>query len=263
MKPISPLVKKPIQFCEECGGAVALIVTNGVNDWKVSCLCDCKSAELEEQEEQERAMRKAYQMQQLKADTFGKSSANIPCFDDCDDATDAEALKTCINYTMHFNELIDGGHGLILYGSPDQGKTFLSKCIAGELYKTNMVRFINAATYVDMCGGFDRFPGGKIRSESTFALCDLLILDDLGSERSTPFAQECILDLINTRYERELPTIVTTNLDIEEMTNPETIMQKRIYNRLMDRCLLVQVECERKRVKKDKHEEMKKIMQLD
>lgn len=262
-KAVTKLSAEPIGICEKCGGTNKLLVTVGETSREVNCLCDCENDALLDDERIQNEMRKNYYFNQLKAETFGVSGhAKIPSFDDCDDQTDREALSICKSYTARFDDLIDGGHGLILYGSPDQGKTFMAKCIANELYKSNAVRVITAATYVDMCTGFDRLPGGKIRSESIYALCDLLVLDDLGSERITSFATECLFDLINTRYERMLPTIVTTNYSIEEMSNPETMMQARMFERLMERCLPVRIENGRKRVSKNTHEEIKDILHI-
>lgn len=49
--------------------------------------------------------------------------------------------------------------------------------------------------------------------------CDLLILDDIGVERGTPWTQERLYDLVNTRYNEQKCTIFTSNLSLEEITD--------------------------------------------
>ncbi len=66
---------------------------------------------------------------------------------------------------------------------------------------------------------------------------DLLVLDDFGSERSTPFAEDKLFQIINYRYEDRLPTIVTTSLDFGEIESS----RPRIASRLGDRDVVLRV----------------------
>lgn len=66
---------------------------------------------------------------------------------------------------------------------------------------------------------------------------DLLVLDDFGSERSTPFAEDKLFQIINYRYEDRLPTIVTTSLDFREIESS----RPRIASRLGDRDVVLRV----------------------
>ena len=66
---------------------------------------------------------------------------------------------------------------------------------------------------------------------------DLLVLDDFGSERSTPFAEDKLFQIINYRYEERLPTIITTSLDFRDIENS----RPRIASRLEDREVVLRV----------------------
>ena len=55
----------------------------------------------------------------------------------------------------------------------------------------------------------------------------LLVLDDLGAESPTPWAQEKLFQIINHRYNEQLPTIITSNVDLDDM-------DRRIRSRLCD-----------------------------
>lgn len=66
---------------------------------------------------------------------------------------------------------------------------------------------------------------------------DLLVLDDFGAERSTPFAEDKLFQIINYRYEERLPTIITTSLDFREIE----ASRPRIASRLGDRDVVLRV----------------------
>ena len=70
----------------------------------------------------------------------------------------------------------------------------------------------------------------------------LLILDDFGIERSTEYALEQIYNIINARYLKSKPTIITTNLNFKDIeTEQEDIMLDRIYSRIIEMCLPLRV----------------------
>jgi DNA replication protein DnaC len=60
---------------------------------------------------------------------------------------------------------------------------------------------------------------------------DVLVLDDMGAERNTPFAEDKLFQIINYRYEEQSPTIITTSQSIEDIA----IARPRIASRLQDR----------------------------
>ncbi len=66
--------------------------------------------------------------------------------------------------------------------------------------------------------------------------CSLLVIDDLGVERSTEYAMEKMFTVIDSRYRSRKPLIVTTNLKLEEIKNPPDLTHARIYDRILERC---------------------------
>lgn len=66
---------------------------------------------------------------------------------------------------------------------------------------------------------------------------DLLVLDDFGAERSTPFAEDKLFQIINYRYEERLPTIITTSLDFGDIADS----RPRIASRLADRDVVIRL----------------------
>jgi len=67
----------------------------------------------------------------------------------------------------------------------------------------------------------------------------LLIIDDLGVERDTPYVLETVYLVIDERYKSGNPFIITTNLSLQELQNPADLEHGRIYDRIMERCVPV------------------------
>ncbi|MGN0708292.1 MAG: ATP-binding protein [Faecalibacterium sp.] len=77
------------------------------------------------------------------------------------------------------------------------------------------------------------------RNEVVDRLCryPLLILDDFGMERGTEYALEQIYNIVDSRYRRRKPLIVTTNLTLDELRHPQDTAHARIYDRLLEMCV--------------------------
>ena len=76
------------------------------------------------------------------------------------------------------------------------------------------------------------------RNEVVDRLCGypLLVIDDFGMERGTEYVLEQIYNIIDSRYRSRKPLIVTTNLTLTELKNPQDTAHARIYDRLLELC---------------------------
>ena len=125
-------------------------------------------------------------------------------------------LTMCKNYAAKF----DGrGTNLIFTGGPGLGKTFLSACIARAVsQKGYSVAYESASAAL---GAFEKEKFSRDMDEAAAAGakvkryldCDLLILDDLGTEMNTAFTQSALYTIINQRLISGKQTIISTNLD--------------------------------------------------
>ena len=102
------------------------------------------------------------------------------------------------------------------------------------------------------------------RNEYISRLCSfpLLILDDFGMERGTEYGLEQVYNVIDSRYRSGRPLIVTTNLTLEELQNPEDTAHARIYDRLIEMCSPVRFTGSnfRKATAQEKMERLKTLM---
>jgi len=126
--------------------------------------------------------------------------------------------NTCRKYARDFS--LKSGN-LLLSGSPGLGKTHLSAAIAREVSEKGFSVVYDTASHV-----FERFETQKFGREEGEEVsgdverilnCDLLILDDLGTEMTTAFVQSALYTIINTRLMEKRPTIISTNLSPEKL----------------------------------------------
>ncbi|MBQ3566248.1 MAG: ATP-binding protein [Oscillospiraceae bacterium] len=137
--------------------------------------------------------------------------------------------QQCKKYAEEFNPLLS--ENILMFGRTGLGKTHLSLAIANEVLKKGYgVLYDSALNYLNK---IEKEHFGKASDDSDtlgqLLSADLLILDDLGTEYTKPFYISTIYNIINTRINKGLPTIISTNLNHEEMLKK---YDERIISRL-------------------------------
>ena len=140
-------------------------------------------------------------------------------------------LEQAMNASRTFAQTLDGW--LLLAGAPGSGKTHLAVAIAGDSKARGQEVF-----YTDVPGLLDRLrtaygPNSQIGFDELFEHIrnvELLVLDDLGAENSTPWAEEKLLQVIVHRHQQRLPTVITTTHTMDELERA----RPRIASRLLD-----------------------------
>ena len=129
--------------------------------------------------------------------------------------------EVCLNYAQKFGKFYF--RNLFLTGAPGLGKTFLSACIARSVSENGFSVVYDTAVSIftrfeEQKFSRDRLDAEEARDETRRYLnCDLLILDDLGSELTTPFVQSALYTLVNDRLMSERRTVISSNLSMDEV----------------------------------------------
>lgn len=223
--------------CKICGGPRQTVITppfEGAQARTVRCWCQCPT-DYDKLRQQE----KLWKRETDRCVCF-KSMPKFQgwTFDKADDRQQ-ELMQAAREYADQFQDHLKDGRGLLFYGTVGTGKSVAAACIANAViekgYRVKMTNFSTVA---------DEIWNAENKAAYVESLCkyDLLILDDLGAERNTQYMQEMVYKIVNARYAQGGPVIVTTNLTQQEMLNPADIEYKRIYSRLLEWCMTVNVE---------------------
>lgn len=205
--------------CPDCGGIGYYKEAVPVGHPRFGMLIPCKCKMLE------RERRMANELLEM---------SNLSAFQDKTFATfDAEVrgVKRAYLRAREFAKRPDGW--LVLFGNYGTGKTHLASAIANELLHQNYrVLFAVVPDLLDhLRSTFG--PSSEIEYDKRFEMirdAAILVLDDLGTENTTPWAREKLFQIINHRYNGRLPTVITSN------RRPEDI-EPRIFSRMSDRAV--------------------------
>ena len=225
------------------------------------CLCKCEKEKKDREEEQRQLIEQQRKIENLKRIGFPDSEMQKWTFSK-DDGKNNKISTVAHHYVDNFSEMWKKGKGLLLYGNVGTGKTFISACIANALINkgypclvTNFARLTNTISgmydgkqqYID---GLDKF--------------SLLVIDDLASERDTEYMGEIVQNIIDARYRSGQPLIVTTNLTADELKHPAEMRKQRIYSRLLEMCVPIEVKGtdRRKEKLKEDYKEMEQLLGL-
>ena len=239
--PETEIVIAPDGFkrCAVCGKKLETVVEFMNVKRKVPCVCDCTLKKIEEAKRQEEEQKKKDYIAHMRRTGFSDNDFKNWTFEN-DDMSKPEITSVAKKYVENFKTFKNNGKGLLFYGTVGTGKTYAAAEIANALIDmgkpvlmTNFTRIINKLQssfegrqeYID---GLNEF--------------DLLILDDLAAERQTEYVLENVFNVIDARYRAKKPLIITTNLSIEQLKNPENIATARIYDRILERCFPIEVK---------------------
>lgn len=149
-------------------------------------------------------------------------------------------VKIANRYVEKFDELYKKNQGLLFYGNTGTGKTHIACCIGNALIDnkvsvlaTSFVKILNSSKDFKTTYDEDLYIRKMTKAK-------LLILDDLGAERSTDYALEIVYNIIDSRYRSGKPMIITTNLSVQEMNDVSDIRYRRIYDRIFEVCYPVE-----------------------
>lgn len=192
----------------------------------------------------------------LETENFEHFSFDYYNGQDTDPATGKTPLAAIQN-AYHLAKNFIAGFGvqyenLFFYGTVGVGKTFLSNCIAKELIEAgNSVIYFTAFQLFDLLAKNTFDSHDNTEENETFYRhiydCDLLIIDDLGTELTNTFVSSQLFLCINERHIRKKPTIISTNLSFDKLV--ETYSE-RTFSRITSNYKMIKLIGEDIRLKK-------------
>jgi DNA replication protein DnaC len=216
------------EICPLCGGVGFLMpdLPLGHADFGKAVPCRCR-----EQERLERRVRNLQRLgsletlQRLTFESFIAKPSHLS-------PEQAHNLQRAYDTSIHYAQEPEGW--LLLTGTYGCGKTHLAAAIANARLDIGQpVLFMLVPDLMDHLRTAFR-PDSEESYDNLFEQVrntPLLILDDLGTQSSTPWAQEKLFQLLNHRYNVQLPTVITTNQRLEDL-------EPRLRSRLLDASLV-------------------------
>jgi DNA replication protein DnaC len=230
---------------------------------KVPVMCKCRAEEERLKKEQMQKEEEMRSIQRAKISSMMDDTFRTACFANYQIRNGNERhLKVAKKYCIEFSKMYERNQGLLFWGTVGTGKSYTAACIANYLLEANtsvvMTSFVRILQEMQ---GFDR------EREETFTnklnSVKLLIIDDLGAERSTDYALEKVYGIIDNRYRAKKPLILTTNLTLRQMQEATDIRYARIYDRIFEMCYPMEFSgvSWRKREAAQRYEETRKILE--
>ena len=189
----------------------------------------------------------------LKRENFDNFSLSYYSENYVDPTTGRSSLEMIMNAYATAIEFVDSFaddfRNLFLYGDTGVGKTFLTNCIAKELIdKSFSVIYLTAYEFFDTMakGKFEKDSIAEEMCEHIFN-CDLLIIDDLGTEFSNSFTVSQLFLCVNERILRRKSTIISTNLSLETLVE---MYSERTFSRITSNYTMLKLTGDDIRIKK-------------
>lgn len=180
----------------------------------------------------------------LEKENFGTFSFDYYSDEDINPATGLSSLDTakdavlkCRNFIDHFGDTFSN---LYFYGDTGIGKTFLSNCVAKELMDRgySVIYFTAFQLFDILSKGVFKKDEEAIAAHQNIFDCDLLIIDDLGTELTNSFTTSQLFLCLNERILRKRSTIISTNLGMNQLAD---IYSERVLSRISSNYTLIKL----------------------
>lgn len=215
-----------IGVCPKCQGAGYFVLDVPVDDPQFGVLmtCECKQTEKDYRAAEE--LRRMSNLDDFGTKTFETFDETVPGVKDA-----YVSAREYANYPKGW---------FVLFGNYGCGKTHLAASIANVVLKRHTrLLFTNVPDLLDHLRstfGPNSETGYDERFE-TIREVPLLVLDDLGTENTTPWAREKLYQIVNHRYNAKLPTVITSN---REPMNIEARIFSRMFDQQLSKTLVIE-----------------------
>lgn len=224
-------------YCGKCHTAKQTRGAGMAEGKLLSIPCSCRQAELAE-EEKKVQQRRTDELRGLCLPERAMHSSTFAA------AADVKHIRIARRYVEKWDECRAKNIGLLLWGNTGTGKSFTAQCIANALLDRQIpVKYYTAVQLVARLMEKE----DRVTFLAALRSAPLLIVDDIGAERDTPFSREQLCAVIDERSEAHKPLIVTTNYTLDEMRNCQDYALQRLFDRVTMLCTPVAVIGESRR----------------
>lgn len=231
-------IKDGLLYCGKCDTPKQCRITFCGRVVTPYCLCSCEKKRIAQEDFEARERERKKRIAERRRMAFPNSEL-AECTFERSNGADEKGMTAAQNYVKHFAQFYKDGQGLLFFGGVGVGKTYLAACIANALidqgYSCLMTTFTRIVNEIQ-----STYDG---RQEYIDELCDydLLVIDDFAAERNTEYMNEQVFTILDQRLRVGKPLILTTNLTSEELKNPSDLMRQRMYSRIYELCIPVEV----------------------
>ncbi len=221
--------------------------------------CNCEKAiqfwkEFDlEQEEKQRQEKNRKIINNIYKDNYMKKRLQKYNFENF---SDTYKEKNVINQLIKFTDLCiksEMKNGLIISGNIGYEKTYLAACIANKMIENNKIVLMEkGGSIIDKIKeSFNKEGLSEIEIIELYSNVDMLIIDDFGNENLSKWALEKLYKIISNRYDNELPIVITTRYNKEQLieqlsTEKDTEIAEEIVKVLNEMCYGIAITEERK-----------------
>lgn len=206
-----------------------------------------------EQEEKQRQEKYRKIINNIYKDNYMKKRLQKYNFENLIDTYEDTSI---INQLIKFADLCiksEMNNGLIIYGNIGYEKTYFGACIANKMIEQNKIVLMEkSSSIIDRIkASFNKEGLSEIEIIELYSNVDMLIIDDFGNENLSKWALEKLYKIISNRYDNELPIVITTRYNKEQLieqlsTENDTEIAEEIVEVLNEMCYGIAITEERK-----------------
>lgn len=161
-----------------------------------------------------------------------------------------KAASLARSYALNFDDY--GGDSLLIWGMPGNGKSHLAAAVCHEIKENGKIPvFQSVPELLERIRNTFQRNNKETEQEIMYALreCDLLVLDDIGAEKTSDWVLEVLFRIIDGRYRNKRPTMFTTNFSPTELlyrfmpdkpTADHEVSAKRLHSRILEVSTIVE-----------------------